>query len=95
MAVNSCCKKEYFVKLNLGIGFMKFRNQFLHFDNYVSADQVTKSSCNTIYRNNKKEMTDLREKGDESLHDIISRVASFRTQTTRHSQNSKIFSLIP
>lgn len=53
MAIESAIRKEYHVKLNLRIGFLKFRHGQVCFENMATAaeiDQLSKSSCNTQYR---------------------------------------------
>lgn len=39
------------------VGFLKFRNGFLHFDNLASEDQFSKTSCGSAFRINKFSMT--------------------------------------
>lgn len=57
LAVESCIRKDYFVKLNLRVGFLKFKHQSVMFDNLVTyneiKDQLTQTSCGTVFRANK------------------------------------------
>lgn len=91
MAVQSATRKEYQVKLNLRIGFLKIRNGQLSFDNVATAkeiDQLTQSSCNTNFRANKYNMTHFGTKPNvmedqsyhsESIRDQLSRISQPKT----------------
>lgn len=73
MAVSSAARKDYHVKLNMRIGFIKIRNKCLSFENLASGeeiDKLTKSSCNTNFRANKFNMTHFgtEDKSHHSYH---------------------------
>lgn len=56
-------RKDYYVKLNVRVGFLKFKQNILTFENYVSReelDKMTHTSCNTEFRNNKWLMTNFK-----------------------------------
>lgn len=60
MAIETAMRKDYYVKLNVRVGFLKFKQNVLHFENLVSQDEIdrmTHTSCNTAFVNNKKMMT--------------------------------------
>ena len=98
VAVNSCVKKDYFVKLNMRIGFLRFRNGSVQFENIAAgkdADKLTKASGDTAFHQNKQLMTNLRERGDESLADAISQITSFRTRASTKPQSSAKVSSLP
>ena len=96
MAVETAMRKDYYVKLNLRIGFLKFKQNCFHFENQVTEedlDKMTHTSCNTEFKNNKNLMTSLmtpkNPKTDEdgvshksvSLKDTISRYTPRTPQT--------------
>ena len=63
MAIETAMRKDYFVKLNFRVGFLKFRQNIFFFENFVTneeLDKMTHSSCNTDFKNNKWLMTNLR-----------------------------------
>ena len=63
VAVESAARKDYHVKLNLRIGFLKFKNLQVIFDNLAThkqLDQLTKTTCNTAFKANKQLMTNIR-----------------------------------
>lgn len=71
MAVSSAARKDYHVKLNVGIGFIKIRSKCLSFENLASSeeiDKLTQSSCNTNFRANKFNMTHFGAEGESSHH---------------------------
>jgi len=58
-------EKDYQVKLNMKVGLLKFINCAMLFENMpqrADGDNVTLTSCNTEFRNNKRFLTNLREK---------------------------------
>jgi hypothetical protein len=42
MAVSSAARKDYHVKLNMRIGFIKIRNKCLSFENLASGEEIDK-----------------------------------------------------
>ena len=63
MAIETAMRKDYYVKLNVRVGFLKFKQNTLHFENLVSTeelDKMTHTSCNTDFRNNKWLMTNFK-----------------------------------
>ncbi len=63
MAIETAMRKDYYVKLNVRVGFLKFKQNTLHFENLVSSeelDKMTHTSCNTDFRNNKWLMTNFK-----------------------------------
>ena len=78
MAIETAMRKDYYVKLNVRVGFLKFKQNTLHFENLVSTeelDKMTHTSCNTDFRNNKWLMTNFKtsrapsniQDGDEGI----------------------------
>lgn len=89
MAAESALRKDYYVKLNIRVGFLKMKQGQISFDNLATAaeiDKLSKSSCNTQFKINKWNMTNLpnlqSDYGDnvtyqsESLKDAISRLST-------------------
>jgi hypothetical protein len=63
LAIETAMRKDYFVKLNIRVGFLKFKQNNLFFENFVSneeLDKMTHTSCNTEFRNNKWLMTNIK-----------------------------------
>jgi len=63
MAIETAVRKDYFVKLNLRVGFLKFKQNGFYFENLVSSDELdrmTHTSCNTDFKNNKWLMTNFK-----------------------------------
>jgi hypothetical protein len=98
MAVETAMKKSYNVKLNFRLGWLKFNDNCFYFDNLAQKsdlDNVTMTSSNTEFRNNKWLMTNfklpktggLNEAGDaisyrSSVRDTIASVISAQTPKT-------------
>lgn len=96
MAVESATRKEYNVKLNLRVGFLKFRHGQMCFENMATAqeiDSISKTTSNTLFRQNKYHMTNLGNGvgndydeqityRSESIKDAISRISKPRTPKT-------------
>lgn len=61
MAVETAMRKDYFVKLNLRLGFIKFRQNSFYFENKQSDNSQEASiwTCNTEFKQNKQLMTNL------------------------------------
>jgi len=62
MAVETAMRKDYFVKLNLRVGFIKFRQNSFYFENIKQSDNSQEASiwtCNTEFKQNKQLMTNL------------------------------------
>jgi hypothetical protein len=60
MAVETAMKKSYNVKLNFRVGWLKFSDNSLYFDNLATKQDVansTATSCNTAFKANKWFMT--------------------------------------
>jgi len=98
MAVETAMRKDYYVKLNLRVGFLKFKQNCFHFENQVTAeelDKLTHTSCNTEFKNNKWLMTNFKThrahntNQDEvsfnsvSIKDTISRIVTPKTPQTK------------
>lgn len=66
MAVETAMRKQYSVKLNCRIGWLKFNGNQVFFDNLASkdnnaaADVTSMTSCNSEFRGNKLFMTNFR-----------------------------------
>jgi hypothetical protein len=63
MAVETAMKKSYNVKLNFRIGWLKFSDNSVYFDNLASKqdfENATVTSCNTEFRTNKWFMTNFK-----------------------------------
>lgn len=95
MTLESAVRKDYNLKLNLKIGFLKFKGGSLIFENNATAneiDQLSKSSFNTQFRNNKLTMTQPDNQSvakSVSIKDAISRF----TSTPRSSKRSSFGTL--
>ena len=66
--VQSAVQKDYQVKLYIRIGFLKFRNSRVWFDNLASNDEIERmsiTSCNTTFKANKHLMTSFKEFGGD------------------------------
>jgi len=64
MAIETAMRKDYYVKLNVRVGFLKFKQNTLYFENLVTTeelDKMTHTSCNTDFKNNKWLMTNFRK----------------------------------
>ena len=80
-AVRTAIKKEYFVKLGMRVGFLKFRRGQMLFDNLVApgeVDQMSRTSCSSNFRNNKFNMTGVSVRGEEFEDKITYRTSSVR-----------------
>jgi len=56
MAVETAMRKDYCVKLNLRVGFIKFRQNSFYFENIKQSDNSQEASiwtCNTEFKQNK------------------------------------------
>jgi len=63
MAVETAMKKNYNVKLNFRVGWLKFCDNSFYFDNLASKkdlENATVTSCNTEFRTNKWFMTNFK-----------------------------------
>ena len=63
MAIGATVTKDYRIKLNYRLGFLKFRNSKFFFDNMPkSGDFDGITSSNSVFRVNKRFLTNIRER---------------------------------
>lgn len=85
--------KDYSIKLNVRVGLLKFTNMKLEFESVLHAsDKVTITSCNSAFRNNKRDLTNLRSPRaeEESVRDTISKATA---QTPKSRATSLVRSI--
>lgn len=97
MAMEAALRKNYNIKFNIKIGFLKFKSGQLTFENNASAaeiDQLSQSSCNTQYRNNKMAMTHFAGAIDQSVNSVSIRDTISRVTSTPKSSASNLRSTL-
>ena len=89
-AVGSCLRKEYNVKLAMRVGFLKFKQGGLTFDNLVGEmDLASRTSGNTIFRQNVFNMTGMSGRGTEFEDKITYHTESVKDTISQYSRRTR------